>query len=138
MRACATLGISFPPALIGLIGVFISMLTINQVKPDLAEQVSQAFTPAVGLLKVWLPMMLVPPMVVAPLKAAQFLPYASRIALLISVGSLASTVTGAGVAEILKGTSRNSTSSTSSMVEKAKELTLPQQLAASLRLPPYV
>lgn len=71
-KAFKAVGISFPPPLVGMILLFSSMCAIDTVKPAAAGKLLSILSPTAAFLKIWLPVLLLPPLVVAPMKAQLF------------------------------------------------------------------
>lgn len=61
-------GWTFPSALAGMVVIFTALCGLRFTSPDLAEEISVGLTPSVSLIKAWLPVFFVPPLVVLPLK----------------------------------------------------------------------
>ena len=61
-------GWTFPSALAGMVVIFSALCGLRFSSPEVAEEISVGLTPSVSLIKAWLPIFFVPPLVVLPLK----------------------------------------------------------------------
>lgn len=87
---------SFPSALGAMVGVFLTLCTFRVFHEDLAEGISDGLSPAVSLIKAWLPLFFVPPLVVLPLKMHLLKGVGVQLSLVVAIGSVLS-LTSAGL-----------------------------------------
>lgn len=97
--ALARAGISFPSALIGMVGLFSVMCAVDKADSQKAEDLNYLLTPASSFLKLWLTLLLVPPVVVAPLKMSLFRENGLKYLGLITAGFFLNLPLAAAIAE---------------------------------------
>ena len=89
------LNIVFPSSLGVMVASFLSLLLLDRTLPSLSSSISSSLAPAVALLKVWMPLFFVPPLVVLPLKYALISDKIFKLISLTTVGLVVSLL-GAG------------------------------------------
>ena len=111
LKVFKNLGWTFPSSLAGMIGVFAVLQCTHSVSPEAADKISNVLSPAVSLLKAWLPLFFVPPLVVLPLKASVLSGSAIPVGAIMSAGLMASLTFSSAFAESLStpGTSSENT-----------------------------
>jgi adenylate kinase len=62
----------FPSALVGMITLFGGLYTVDKINPEKAANMNFTLTPASAFLKLWLTLLLIPPIVAVPLKVQLF------------------------------------------------------------------
>lgn len=70
--ALPRIGITFPPSLLGMVALFSFMSIVDNIDPQKAESINYFLTPGSAFLKLWLTLLLIPPVAVAPLKMSLF------------------------------------------------------------------
>jgi adenylate kinase len=99
--ALKRLGLNLPASLVGMIGVFSSLLALDVVCPPGSDLIARFAAPTVALTKVWLPLLFVPPLVVLPLKLSLFRSAWSGalMSIAVAVGAVLSLSSAGAVAE---------------------------------------
>ena len=82
-----------------MVALFTSLCTLADYNPELAEKVNTFLTPASAFLKLWLSCLLVPPVVVAPLKMALFRANGIKFLSVVGLGFLFSLIATAFTAD---------------------------------------
>ena len=87
---------TFPSALAVMVGVFLTLCDLRKYNSTLADGISDALSPSVSLIKAWLPLFFVPPLVVLPLKMHLLKGMGLQLSAVVAIGSMLS-LTSAGL-----------------------------------------
>ena len=87
---------TFPSSLAAMVGIFLALCDLKKYNADLAEGISARLSPSVSLIKAWLPLFFVPPLVVLPLKMHLLKGVGLQLSAVILIGSFLS-LTSAGL-----------------------------------------
>jgi putative effector of murein hydrolase len=87
---------TFPSALAVMVGVFLTLCDLRKYNSNLADGISDALSPSVSLIKAWLPLFFVPPLVVLPLKMHLLKGMGLQLSAVVAIGSILS-LTSAGL-----------------------------------------
>ena len=93
-------GLTFPPPLVGMVALFSALCAIDNKAPAMAAKFNTFLTPASAFLKLWLGCLLVPPIVVAPLKVALFKTNWAKFLSIIASGFVFSLLTAGFIANV--------------------------------------
>eukprot|EP00607_Mallomonas_marina_P008857 CAMPEP_0182424304 /NCGR_PEP_ID=MMETSP1167-20130531/10489_1 /TAXON_ID=2988 /ORGANISM="Mallomonas Sp, Strain CCMP3275" /LENGTH=677 /DNA_ID=CAMNT_0024604011 /DNA_START=120 /DNA_END=2153 /DNA_ORIENTATION=+ len=89
------MNVAFPSSLAGMVVLFGMLCFIQSTAPKMAEDISDTLSPAVALLKAWLPLFFVPPLVILPTKMKLVKGAEAPFGLVLVAGLLASLVASA-------------------------------------------
>ena len=81
---------AFPSSLAAMVVVFLALCDLRKYNLGLAEDISTGLSPAVSLIKAWLPLFFVPPLVVLPLKMHLLDGVALQLSAVVVIGSVLS------------------------------------------------
>jgi adenylate kinase len=102
-RVLKSSGLSFPSSLVGMMLIFVGMLTLRERSVEVSRQALIQALPAVTFIRYWLPVFFVPSLVMFPLRLQSISSFLAPIALLTVIGFFGSLITTAVVSEILPG-----------------------------------
>lgn len=129
-------GITFPSPLIGMVALFSGLSTLSDYKPELAEKVNKFLTPASAFLKLWLSCLLVPPVVVAPLKVAIFKANGTKFLAIVGLGFLFSLICTGFIADGGKVSFKSAiTESDEILADTEQETSHAQKASPAISLP---
>ena len=115
---------SFPSALAAMVGVFLALCNLRKFQPELADGISDGLSPAVSLIKAWLPLFFVPPLVVLPLKMHLLKGVGLQLSAVVILGSILSLSSAGLFAQMMD-----------SLFPVAKDVTSPSAPVKSTPLP---
>ena len=87
---------SFPSSLAAMVVVFLALCDLKKYNASAAESISVGLSPSVSLIKAWLPLFFVPPLVVLPLKMHLLKGMGVQLSAVVLIGSFLS-LTSAGL-----------------------------------------
>ena len=121
-------GIAFPSALGGMVGLFSLLCAASAVAPEFTDkQLFYRLSHAGGLLKMWLPLFFVPPLVVLPLKAHLLTGLELQFTVLTIIGAFFSLFTTGTISSYLLNLFQSSSPVAADEVpEAAKSFKLPK------------
>ena len=95
--------LTFPSSLAAMVGVFLALCDLKKYNADLAEGISDGLSPSVSLIKAWLPLFFVPPLVVLPLKLYLLKGVGFQLLAVILIGSFLSLTSAGLFAQLMNG-----------------------------------
>ena len=95
--------LTFPSSLAAMVGVFLALCDLKKYNADLAEGISDGLSPSVSLIKAWLPLFFVPPLVVLPLKLYLLKGVGLQLLAVILIGSFLSLTSAGLFAQLMNG-----------------------------------
>ena len=120
-------GIAFPSSLGGMVGLFAVLCASSNVAPIFTDkEIFYRLSHAGALLKTWLPLFFVPPLVVLPLKVPLIAGFEFKLALLTVVGAFFSLFTSGILSQQLLSSFATSQSTEDNVPAAAKNLTFPK------------